>query len=88
MTRLGRDQQGILLVILAMACFTGVDGMVKYLGALVPLVVVMWFRYMFQMTITAAVLLPRRGLALFQTRHPWLQVLRGVSLVVSTSLAF
>ena len=88
MTRLGRDQQGILLVILAMACFTGVDGMVKYLGALVPLVVVMWFRYMFQMTITAAVLLPRRGRSLFQTRHPWLQVLRGVSLVVSTSLAF
>ena len=62
--------------------------MVKYLGALVPLVVVMWFRYMFQMTITAAVLLPRRGRSLFQTRHPWLQVLRGVSLVVSTSLAF
>ena len=88
MTRLGRDQQGILLVILAMACFTGVDGMVKYLGALVPLVVVMWFRYMFQMTITAAVLLPRRGRSLFQTRHPWLQVLRGVSLAVSTSLAF
>ena len=88
MTRLSRDQQGILLVILAMACFTGVDGMVKYLGALVPLVVVMWFRYMFQMTITGAVLLPRRGRALFNTRHPWLQVLRGVSLVVSTSLAF
>jgi drug/metabolite transporter (DMT)-like permease len=88
MTRLSRDQQGILLVILAMACFTGVDGMVKYLGALLPLVVVMWFRYMFQMTITAAVLLPRRGRSLFQTRHPWLQVLRGVSLAVSTSLAF
>jgi len=88
MTRLSRDQQGILLVILAMGCFTGVDGMVKYLGALVPLVVVMWFRYMFQMSITGAVLLPRRGRALFNTRHPWLQVLRGVSLVVSTSLAF
>ncbi len=88
MTRLSRDQQGILLVIMAMACFTGVDGMVKYLGALLPLVVVMWFRYMFQMTITAAVLLPRRGRSLFQTRHPWLQVLRGVSLTVSTSLAF
>ena len=88
MTRWSRDQQGILLVILAMACFTGVDGMVKYLGALLPLVVVMWFRYMFQMTITAAVLLPRRGRGLFQTRHPWLQVLRGVSLAVSTSLAF
>lgn len=88
MTSLSRAQQGILLVILAMACFTGVDGMVKYLGALLPLVVAMWFRYMFQMTITAAVLLPRRGRTMFQTRHPWLQVLRGVSLAVSTSLAF
>ena len=62
--------------------------MAKYLGALVPLAVAMWFRYMFQVTITGAVLLPRRGLALFKTRHPWLQALRGLSLAVSSSLAF
>jgi drug/metabolite transporter (DMT)-like permease len=88
MTRLSRSQQGIWLVILAMACFTALDGIAKYLGTLVPLVVAMWFRYMFQVTITGAVLLPRRGRTLFKTRHPWLQALRGVSLAVSTSLAF
>ena len=88
MTRLNRTQQGILLVIVAMACFAVLDGMAKYLGPLVPLVVAMWFRYMFQVTITGAVLLPRRGLALFKTRHPWLQALRGLSLAVSSSLAF
>jgi drug/metabolite transporter (DMT)-like permease len=88
MTRLSRAQQGIVLVIVAMACFAVLDGMAKYLGTLVPLVVAMWFRYMFQMTITGAVLLPRRGRSLFKTRHPWLQALRGVSLAVSSSLAF
>jgi drug/metabolite transporter (DMT)-like permease len=88
MTRLHRTQQGILLVIVAMACFAALDGMAKYLGPLVPLAVAMWFRYMFQVTITGAVLLPRRGLALFKTRHPWLQALRGLSLAVSSSLAF
>ena len=88
MTRLHRTQQGILLVIVAMACFAALDGMAKYLGPLVPLAVAMWFRYMFQVTITGAVLLPRRGLALFKTGHPWLQVLRGLSLAVSSSLAF
>ena len=88
MTPLHRTQQGILLVIVAMACFAALDGMAKYLGPLVPLVVAMWFRYMFQVTITGAVLWPRRGRALFQTRHPGLQALRGVSLAVSSSLAF
>lgn len=88
MTRLHRTQQGILLVIVAMACFAALDGMAKYLGPLVPLAVAMWFRYMFQVTITGAVLLPRRGLALFKTDHPWLQALRGLSLAVSSSLAF
>ena len=88
MTRLHRTQQGILLVIVAMACFAVLDGMAKYLGPLVPLAVAMWFRYMFQVTITGAVLLPRRGMALFKTRHPWLQALRGLSLAVSSSLAF
>ena len=88
MTRLSRSQQAILLVIVAMACFAALDGMAKYLGPLVPLVVAMWFRYMFQVTITGAVLLPRRGMALFKTRHPWLQALRGLSLAVSSSLAF
>lgn len=88
MTRLNRTQQGILLVIVSMACFAALDGMAKYLGPLVPLVVAMWFRYLFQMTITGAVLLPRRGRSLFKTRHPWLQALRGLSLALSSSLAF
>lgn len=88
MTRLSRAQQGIVLVIFAMACFAAIDGMVKYLGTLVPLVMAMWFRYMFQVALTGAVLLPRRGRKLFKTRHPWLQLLRGVSLAVSSSLAF
>ena len=79
---------GILFLIMATAFFAVLDTSVKYVGAFVPVLMAVWFRYMFQMTITAAVLLPRRGRGLFQTRHPWLQVLRGVSLVVSTSLAF
>ena len=88
MTRLSRAHQGVVLVICAMACFSAIDGMSKYLGTLVPLVMAMWFRYVFQVALTGAVLLPRRGRSLFKTRHPRLQLLRGVSLAVSSSLAF
>ena len=88
MTRLSLSTQGVLLVVAAMACFSILDTLAKYISAFVPLAVAMWTRYMFQASLTAAVLLPRRGRALFRTRHPWLQVLRGVLLALSSSLAF
>jgi drug/metabolite transporter (DMT)-like permease len=88
MSRLGRAQQGVVWVIAAMACFAVLDTMAKYVSTAVPLVVAMWSRYMFQAFFTGGVLLPQRGRALFKTRHPWLQLLRGLLLALTSSLAF
>jgi drug/metabolite transporter (DMT)-like permease len=81
-------QRGILFVVAATACFGALDTSVKWIGAAVPLVMAMWARYLFQALLMAAVLLPRRGKALLRTRHPWLQVLRGLLLAASSSIAF
>jgi drug/metabolite transporter (DMT)-like permease len=81
-------RQGILLVVLASACFGALDTTAKVVSSIVPLVMAMWSRYLFQALVTGGVLLPRRGLALLRTQHPWLQALRGLMLAASSSLAF
>lgn len=83
-----RARDGILFVIGATACFGALDTTGKVVTSAVPLAVAMWSRFFFQATLTGAVLLPQRGRALFATRHPWLQLLRGLLMVGSGSLAF
>lgn len=81
-----RDRRlaGAAFVLVALACFAGLDTTTKAISVL-PVAVVMWARYTVQAVMTGATLLPRRGLALARTRHPGLQVLRGV-LLLSTSV--
>lgn len=81
-------QRGIYLVIAAMACFSGVDTVSKIIGAAVPVALAMAARFSFQTVVTGAVLLPTRGRSLFHTAHPWLQLLRGLLLLLSAGLAF
>lgn len=89
-TQASRDHalQGVLFVAAAVACFAALDTTTKLVTTAVPLAMAVWFRYTFQAVATAAVLLPRRGLSLLHTRHPWLQLLRGVLLLVSSVLGF
>lgn len=79
---------GIGLVVLATACFATLDTASKFSTAGVPILMAVWFRYAFQAVATTAVLLPRHGTRLLQTRHPRYQLLRGALLLVSTVLAF
>jgi drug/metabolite transporter (DMT)-like permease len=83
-----RTRHGIFLVIGAVACFAIVDTISKTVGAVVPVVLAMAARFSMQTVITGSILYPRRGRALFHTRHPWLQLARGLLLVLSGSLAF
>lgn len=80
--------QGVLFVTAAVAGFAALDTTTQLISAAVPLVMAVWFRYMFQAVATAAVLLPRRGLSLLHTRHPWLQLLRGGLLLTSSMLSY
>ena len=80
--------QGIALAIAAVACFAALDTSTKYVGQAVPLVMALWCRYAFQAVVTAAAMLPSRGLTLLHARRPGLQLLRGVLLLACSSFAF
>jgi drug/metabolite transporter (DMT)-like permease len=72
----------------AMACLAILDSANKYLTVSVPLLMVLWFRYVFQAVATTAVMWPRRGWTLFQTHQYKLQLVRGVMLLVCSWLGF
>ena len=79
---------GILCAVTAMACFAVLDTTNKILVAGVPLLMILWVRYMFQAIATSAMMLPQRGLAIFNTGHIGLQILRVLLLVACSLLAF
>ena len=75
---------GALFVLAAVACFAGLDTTSKAISA-IPVMMLVWFRYVTQASVTALAQWPRRGRALLATRHPGLHVLRG-ALIMSTSV--
>lgn len=79
---------GIGLVSLCYLCFTMIDGGAKWLVSAMPLLMVMWLRFVTQVVFTAALLLPVRGLALVSTRHLRWHVLRGVMFMLMTGMNF
>ena len=76
---------GALFVLAAVTCFSGLDTTSKAIST-VPVMMLVWFRYVTQASVTALTELPRQGRALLRTRHPWLHALRG-TLIMSTSVA-
>lgn len=83
-----RALQGIGLLVIAVACFAVLDTTVKYVGAFVPILVAVWFRYLFQAVAVTALILPQRGRSLWQTAHPRFQMLRGALLLAVSALSF
>jgi drug/metabolite transporter (DMT)-like permease len=79
---------GIGLVIAATACFAVLDTTVKAVGAVVSVLLVIWFRYLFHALAMTAFLLPRRGRAAWRTGHPRFQLLRGVLLLSLSLMGF
>ena len=73
---------------MASACFAILDTTTKRVTMVVPVVMAIWARYFFQALLTTAVVLPLRGLAVFQTQNPRQQLARGVLLALVTGLAF
>ena len=75
---------GALFVLAAITCFAGLDTTSKAISA-IPVVMLVWFRYVTQASVTVLTQWPQRGRALLRTRHPGLHVLRG-ALIMSTSV--
>lgn len=79
---------GIVFAVMAMACFAVMDVTNKVLVGGMPLLMALWFRYLFQAAATTLAVLPSRGWTLFHTRQPWRHLLRGVLLFLCSLLAF
>ena len=79
---------GIALVSLCYLLFTVLDGSAKWLVASVPVVVVVWLRFLIHAIFASALLLPLRGRALVRTKHWRWHAARAVMFVVMTGLNF
>ena len=79
---------GIGFLLAAVSLFAMLDTSVKYLGALIPVLMVLWFRYTFQAVVVTAIMLPRRGWAMLRTANPRFQFIRGLLLLFCSVFAF
>ena len=82
-----RPGLGIALVLCMVACFATMDTSVKLLGATLPVLLILWMRYLTQALVMAAWLLrsPRAG---FRSTHPRFQLLRGALLLFTSAMSF
>lgn len=79
---------GIVLTVLAGSLFATMDMLGKHLTGFVPVLMVVWGRYVTQTVFVSAVLAHRTGLSFLKTRRPLLQILRGGSLLMATLLMY
>lgn len=83
-----RQAGGIALIVLAALSFASLDTTIKYATQLIPVLMLLWFRYVFQAITTLALRYPIQKSALLRTRNPRFQVLRGVLLLITTACSF
>lgn len=79
---------GIGLVSITFLCFAVLDTSAKALVRSLPVIEVVWLRFVVHVLFTGALLGPRHGRALLRVAHPWLQLLRGTMLFGMTGLNF
>ena len=79
---------GIGLVSITYMLFTLLDGSAKWLVHSVPVIVVVWLRFVMHALIGGAVLFPLRGLALVRTRYWRWHAVRALMFVGMTGINF
>jgi drug/metabolite transporter (DMT)-like permease len=80
--------RGILLMLLAVGMWPFMDTMAKLLACSYPVTQVALMRYVFHAAFMLLIFAPRMGARLVRSRHPGLQVLRGLALAGSTLCFF
>ncbi len=83
--------QGIALTLLMAGCFASMDTSIKVIGAVMPVLFVLWARYGIQAVLMAAWL--SRGAqatagATWRPRQPRFQLMRGVLLLITSAAGF
>ena len=79
---------GIALTLSACALFALLDSATKYAGLVLPMLLVLWLRFLAQALVTTALVLPRHGLAALRTAHPKFQVSRALFGITTSICAF
>jgi drug/metabolite transporter (DMT)-like permease len=79
---------GIGLISLTYMLFTLLDGSAKWLVQSVPVLVVVWLRFLSQALLASALLFPIRGRALVRTRHLRWHAVRGLMFCAMTGINF
>ncbi|WP_349743413.1 DMT family transporter [Roseateles cavernae] len=86
-----RPLLGIALIVLMAACFASMDSTIRYLGAFLPVLLILWARYSFQ-ALTMAIWLglqrARGDAAAFSSAHPKFQAVRGLLLLATSAMSF
>jgi drug/metabolite transporter (DMT)-like permease len=90
--RIGTDNTGagagIAIMILTTATFAASDSTVKLIGAAVPLLALLWVRYLFQMIVLGVWQMRRGAFGLFRSGSVKLQVVRAVLLLTNSACTF
>jgi drug/metabolite transporter (DMT)-like permease len=79
---------GIGLVSLAYMLFTLLDGSAKWLVGAMPVIMVVWLRFVMHALIAGAVLFPLRGMSLVKSRHLRWHAVRTLMFVAMTGINF
>jgi len=79
---------GIGLISLTYVFFTLLDGSAKWLVQSVPVIVVVWLRFLTHTLIASALLFPLRGRALVRTGHLRWHLVRGLMFCAMTGINF
>lgn len=79
--------RGIALMCLAMMCFVTMNTVIKSLRGELPVVELIWGRYLFH-ALLILLLFPRRIPTLLDSAHKGLQVLRSLMVLLATALMF
>lgn len=79
---------GIGLVTLTTLCFAVLDTSAKWLVLALPVMQVVWLRFVFHVLIASALLAPRYGWELLRVRNRKLQALRAAMMAAMTGLNF
>ncbi len=82
-----RPGLGITWIVAMAACFACSDTLIKYMGSLLPVLLLLWARYAFQAGVMA-LWLARRGWAGFTCAHPKFQWMRGTLLLITSGMSF
>lgn len=80
--------RGVALIVSAVFMFSSMDTVAKHMLKSYPIGPLIWARYFLQFALMIVIFGPRMGLGLARTRHPRLQILRGLLLVGSTAFFY